>query len=148
MSIAAGLSALLFLLLFLAPLVTGIVLLVLARRGGVKHPSCGQCGYDVTTSVGTVDRCPECDTPFIESGVVTPRQGRRPVMFGIGLALVIVSVSCFGLMFVGALFTATRSTTVAPAAPTAPAQPAATTEPAPAEPAPAPDQPAENPPGN
>ena len=37
-----------------------------SRRG---HPACGQCGYDVTGSIGTAVRCPECGAAFAEVGL-------------------------------------------------------------------------------
>ena len=112
--------ALILLVFTLAPLVTGVALLILSRRGGVSHSACGSCGYDITSSVGTVDRCPECGGMFTQVGVVPPGRPRRPVMFGIGLALSILSVSCFGLMLVGMFFGSVRTTTTPVPAPAAP----------------------------
>jgi transposase-like protein len=84
------------LLIMTALLSAGIVLIVQARRRGVSHPACGECGYDVTATVGTTDRCPECGKPFLEVGITPPGRRTRPVMLSAGIVMVVLAVGCFG----------------------------------------------------
>ncbi|MHC5003667.1 MAG: hypothetical protein ACYTJ0_11130 [Planctomycetota bacterium] len=101
------------LLLLVAPIATGIVLIVVSRRGRQSHAACGGCGYDVTGSVGQTDRCPECGAPFTSVGIDAPRTARRPVMMGFGIALLVIGLTC-GTSLVGMLV---FSTTTSPARP-------------------------------
>ena len=65
MTAAAG-SLFLVLFFVLLPLGAGITMLVLSRRGKRSYPACGSCGYDISSSVGSVDRCPECGLQLAE----------------------------------------------------------------------------------
>ncbi len=90
-----------FVLLFLLgiPLAIGVVLLVRSRPRGPGYPACGKCGYDVSGSVGSVTRCPECGSFFTEVGILPPRPRRNPVMLTVGALLIVVVVGCLGTSF-------------------------------------------------
>jgi hypothetical protein len=134
MSAAIGISFLAIMVL-VVPLVTGIVLIILARKRSPGHPACGKCGYDVSGSVGEVTQCPECGELFTEVGI-TPRVPKgRPVMMGVGIALIALVGTCFAGMMLMTATAATRTVAPPPAAtaqPTMPEQPIEPTEPAPA----------------
>lgn len=103
----------LFLLILLVPLLlllAGAILLILSRRGRLAHPACGACGYDVTATVGSQDRCPECGERLVDAGVHPPgRPPRRTTMLAIGVVCLVLGGSC-GVLTVGPmLFAATRS---------------------------------------
>ena len=87
--------------------------------------------------MGEVTQCPECGELFTEVGI-TPRVGKgKPVMMGVGIALVAMVGTCFAGMILMTATTATR--TVAPPAPAAAAQPTTPAQPTePESPAPAP----------
>jgi hypothetical protein len=87
--------SLLFLLVVVAPVVGGIVLIVKGRRRGPGYPACGGCGYDVTASVGAVDRCPECGGTFVSVGILPPTT-RRPGMQIAGVVLLVLGLGCVG----------------------------------------------------
>jgi hypothetical protein len=70
-------------------------------RGGPDFPSCGKCRYDVTGSIGSATRCPECGSPFAEVGIVRPRGGHRPLLLIGGLVLVVAAVGCLGTSLSG-----------------------------------------------
>lgn len=107
------------LIFILIPLAAGITLLLLARRGGLGYPACGQCGYDVSGSVGSVTRCPECGAAFTEAGIMPPTRRDRPFMRTAGLLLIILSIGCFGSMLVmwGAAHSVRSSAPPAPQSP-------------------------------
>lgn len=70
MSFALLAAALLGALVLMA---VGTVIVVLLHRGrGGDFPACGQCGYDVSATLGTEVRCPECGAAFAEVGVKAP----------------------------------------------------------------------------
>ena len=89
-------SLLIVLVLLFLPLMAGVALMLNSRRRGLKFPSCGGCGYDVTGTVGTSTRCPECGQEFIAVGIVPPGGRRNPVTFWAGLALVVIPITCIG----------------------------------------------------
>ena len=78
------------------PLGVGIWLIVRGFRGGPAFPSCGKCGYDVTGTIGSATRCPECGTQFAEAGIIKPRGKQRPLMTIGGLVLIVAAVGCLG----------------------------------------------------
>ena len=84
--------------------------------------------------------CPECGNRFVDAGVVPAGRAKRPVMFGIGLAITILCATCLGMSVLSLFFSTARTVTVAPA-PTVQAgsgTPPSAAEPQPAAPAPAP----------
>jgi hypothetical protein len=83
------------------PLVVGTWLTWRGLRGGPDFPSCGKCRYDVTGSIGTATRCPECGSPFAEVGIVKPRGRQRPLLVFGGLVLVVAAVGCLGTSLSG-----------------------------------------------
>ena len=89
-------------LVLLIPLVSGVLLIIFARRGGKGYPACGKCGYDVGGSVGSVTRCPECGSPFTEAGILPPRGKRNPIMLASGIVIVVSVLGCVGTAFVTA----------------------------------------------
>ena len=91
-----GLSGIIIVLGMLVPLAVGILLIVRSRRRGPDHAACGGCGYDVSRTVGTAARCPECGAAFVEVGITPPRGRRNPIMVVAGVSLVVASVTCFG----------------------------------------------------
>jgi hypothetical protein len=78
-------------------LLAGIVLIVRAKRGGLPFPSCGACRYDLSGTIGSETRCPECGAAFAEAGIVPPHGGpaNRRLMWA-GIALVIAALGCLG----------------------------------------------------
>ena len=95
---AAAPSIMLLLLMLLPlPLVAGVALIIMSRRKGGPFPACGQCGYNISASIGTTTRCPECGGEFGEVGVRPTKARTHPAMLWIGLALVILPTTCIGL---------------------------------------------------
>ena len=97
MSIAAILG-LLFMLFILAMFVGGIVLIVKSRRRGSEFPTCGGCGYDLTGSTAATDLCPECGGQFTVVGIITPKSERKTGLLVIGIILLILPLTCGGLL--------------------------------------------------
>jgi hypothetical protein len=62
----------------MAVLVVAVVLIA-RRRGqaGATYPSCPQCGYDVTGTLGQSANCPECGVAFATVGIRPPQPARR-----------------------------------------------------------------------
>ncbi len=83
------------------PVGVGIWLVVRGFRGGPTFPSCGKCGYDVTGTIGSATRCPECGSPFAEVGIVAPRGKQRPLMTIGGLVLIVGAMGCLGTSLSG-----------------------------------------------
>ena len=54
----------LIIIVLLVPIGLGVTLLILSGRGRRPFAACGGCGYDVSGSVGSVTRCPECGLNF------------------------------------------------------------------------------------
>ncbi len=73
-------------------LAIGVLLLLRSRPRGPGHPACGKCGYDVGGSVGTVTRCPECGSPFMEVGILPPRGKRNSIMLASGIVIIVFVV--------------------------------------------------------
>ncbi len=113
----------------LVPLGLGIWLVVRGLRGGPAFPSCGKCGYDVTGTIGSATRCPECGSPFAEVGIVRPGGKQRPLMAVGGLILIVLAVGCLGTSLSGLMALKARQAqsraisaqAAAQAAPTSPA---------------------------
>ena len=103
-------------LVLLIPLLSGVLLIIFARRGGKGYPACGKCGYDVGGSVGTVTRCPECGSPFTEAGILPPRGKRNPIMLASGIALVVLVLGCVGTALITARYSITQQQRAATAA--------------------------------
>ena len=93
MSIMIGL----FFVVLLVLVGGGVSLIVLARRGP-RYASCGNCGYDVSRSVGAVERCPECGADFIEVGIRPPRARRMRPLIALAFALFAVGLGVLGMM--------------------------------------------------
>ncbi len=128
----AGLVGLLVLLIMVAALAGGVLLIVFSRRRGSDHPACGECGYNVHGSIGSVTRCPECGADFGQAGITPPRGKRNPFMIAGGVVLIVFSLGCLGTSLVPLLGNAIAQRT--PAAQPAPtpanaAQPATEEDP-------------------
>lgn len=109
-------------LVFVLALLTAAVLLIVFSRGkGNSYPACGKCGYDVSGSVGSVTRCPECGLDFTEAGIIPPGSKRNPFMFVGGIVLLVLTLGCFGSLFLAG--TSSVQTISIPAQPITPAQP-------------------------
>ena len=78
------------------PLGVGIWLAFRGLRGRHGFPSCGKCGYNVTGSIGSATRCPECGSPFAEVGIARPGGRYRPFMTIGGLILIVFAVGGVG----------------------------------------------------
>ncbi len=87
---------LLVMLPFAVLLVCGVVLIVLSRRRGPSFPSCGQCGYDLSGTIGSAARCPECGVDFAEAGIVPSGGPRRTGMFVTGIVMSMIAIGCMG----------------------------------------------------
>ena len=102
---AAVPTAFIFLLILLLPVIGGVILIIMSRRRGKGYPACGQCGYDVSGTLGTTTaRCPECGSDFgcrghSASKVADEQDG--PV---IGIAMVGVPLLCVGGMMLTTYF--------------------------------------------
>ncbi|MHC5024553.1 MAG: hypothetical protein ACYTGG_11720 [Planctomycetota bacterium] len=83
--------------LLLLCLMTGVVLIVVARRARRQFPSCGACRYDLTGTIGEATRCPECGAEFVRVGILPPRRTSRPVTMTVGVVLIIAPLTCVGL---------------------------------------------------
>ena len=121
---------LLVLITMAVPLAGGVLLIVFSRRRGPDHPACGNCGYNVHASIGSVTRCPECGADFGQAGITPPRgkRKRNPFMIAAGLVLIVLAVGCFGSSLLFQRATIAQSQ----AARNAAAQKAATAQKAPA----------------
>ena len=97
MSILAILG-LLFMLFILAMFVGGIVLIVKSRKRGSEFPTCGGCGYDLTGSTAATDLCPECGGQFTVVGIISPKSERKTGLLVIGIVLLILPLTCGGLL--------------------------------------------------
>ena len=70
------------------------VIVVLGRRGGLRRPSCGSCGYAVAGLDGLI--CPECGADLRDVGIKTPGGAGNPwvvpfaiaVLWSIGMTIV------------------------------------------------------------
>jgi len=119
-------GASIFLIIILLPMLimtgVGVFLIVASRRGrGRSYPACGACNYDLSGSVGSVPRCPECGADFKTVGI-TPPSGRRSTPMLIS-GIVLMILPAFGLGLV--IFLATvRAAAPRPAPAIAPAPPA------------------------
>lgn len=89
----------------------GVWLFLRGLRGGPKFPSCGGCGYDLSGSLGSVARCPECGSAFTRVGINKPGPRRRPVLMLAGAALVGVAIGCIGTGLTTMLLMTQRATT-------------------------------------
>jgi hypothetical protein len=102
---AAGASMFLILvfLTMLIMLIAGMYLIIASRRsgGGRTYPACGACGYDLSGSVGSVPRCPECGADFKVVGITPPSGRRSKPMLITGILLLILPLTCAG--WVGAM---------------------------------------------
>ncbi|MHC4947650.1 MAG: hypothetical protein ACYTG1_05245 [Planctomycetota bacterium] len=108
--------ALVMLLALLSALVGGVLLLARSRTGGLGFPACGGCQYDLTGSIGSVTRCPECGGDIAVVGIIPPGGRRNPTRVAVGVMLVLLSLMCLGGMAFSLL--ASRSVTrVAPLPP-------------------------------
>lgn len=91
-----------FLLIFLLMIPAGIILIVKSRKKKTEFPTCGGCGYDLTGSTGATELCPECGGQFTVVGILPPEPGGRRVgMLALGIVLIILPVTCFGVMTIG-----------------------------------------------
>ena len=99
MSILMSMLALGFVLV---AVLVGIVLIFKSRRVGFSYPACGKCHYDLSATVGTATRCPECGVEFLTSGIIAP--GARPrsrLMLVMGILLIVgglLPLCCFGVI--------------------------------------------------
>lgn len=96
----AAIFGLLFMLFILAMFVGGIVLIVKSRKRGSEFPTCGGCGYDLTGSTAATDLCPECGGQFTVVGIISPKSERRSGLLIIGIVLLILPLTCGGLLTV------------------------------------------------
>lgn len=74
--------------LVLVVVLAGCGIVVASTRKRRPFASCGKCGYDVTATVGSSPRCPECGAQFTEVGVRPPERVRG-AMLAAGLAIVL-----------------------------------------------------------
>ena len=93
-SSAGVVKILLVLFMIVVPLAGGVLLIVFSRRRRPTHPACGNCGYNVHGSIGSVIRCPECGADFARVGITPPRGKRNPLMVTAGVALIVLTMGC------------------------------------------------------
>ena len=139
---SAGMFLFLIFLPMIIMLIVGVWLIFASRRGGGKrYPSCGACGYDLSGSVGSVPRCPECGADFKIVGITPPGGSRSRGMLAAGIVLIILPLTCAGGIVVLSLANLYRSNT-----PTPPPTVTPFTPPPPPGPAPVSDTPGALPP--
>ena len=107
---AMGLIGIFVLVLMLAILVGGVVMIVASKGKGLGYPSCGACQYDLSGTIGSERRCPECGADFAAAGIVPPKGKRNGGVLAIGIVMIVMSVSCFGMAFVGSIMTVRTAT--------------------------------------
>src|SRR5688572_29972900 len=122
MAAASTLGFAVLLLIVLLPLSIGIMLIRKARGKGLGYPACGSCKYNVSASVGMTDRCPECGLLFVTAGILPPRGFRQPGLMWMGVALVMMTVSCAGFALLASYRSQTAMQRARAAAAQAPAQ--------------------------
>jgi hypothetical protein len=66
----------LVLLMFVGCIAGGTILLITSRRRGLGYPACGACHYNLSGTIGSGTRCPECGADIADAGIV-PSRGRR-----------------------------------------------------------------------
>src|SRR5688572_21555823 len=121
-----GVLGILILLVLIAAPVVGIILILTSRRGGLGYPACGSCNYDLSGTIGKGTRCPECGTDIAVAGIVPPK-GRRDVgRTWVGVAFVVVPLTCAGVALLGMSVRTVRSVRSQQAAQAAATQAAAT----------------------
>ncbi len=74
--------------------VIGLVVLLMVRRSGGDFPACPRCGYDVSATLGSEVRCPECGAAFAEVGIRPPGRDARTTRRAV-VALIAVSLALF-----------------------------------------------------
>ncbi len=116
MSAGVSVAILVYLIPMLIMVVAGVLLIVFSRARGTAYPSCGRCGYDVSGSIGSVTRCPECGRDFTEVGILPPGRKRNPFMIGAGVVLIVLPLGCFGSSLLFASATAVQATAAQKAA--------------------------------
>lgn len=99
----------LVLIFVLLPLVAGILLVGLSRRGGLGYPACGGCKYDLSGSIGVATRCPECGEDFANVGIVPPKGRRNRIMVWTGVVLLIIPLTWLGVGLASAFLTYPRA---------------------------------------
>jgi len=104
------------LLTLIVPLIGGIALIIKSRSKGLGFPSCGACQYDLTGTIGTAARCPECGAEFIKVGIVPPTSQRSRSLFWVGVSLLAVPLTCVGLTLAMALVRGYQATSARQAA--------------------------------
>ena len=93
------------LIVFLAPLVAIVGLLIWSRKNRANtFPACGKCGYDVSGSVGSVTRCPECGSAFTEVGIVPPRRRPMRAVFWVTAAVIVLLAGFIGITMTTAMY--------------------------------------------
>lgn len=89
-------TAFMFLALLVLPGVLGIVLIFTARKEGSAYPACGSCRYDVSGSVGSTTRCPECGAEFLQAGIIPPGRRWNKALLWLGVAFTLLPITCIG----------------------------------------------------
>jgi len=126
----ASIAILVFLLPMLVMLIVGIFLIITSRQRGKAYPACGACQYDLSGSVGSVARCPECGADFKTVGISAPAARRNVPMLVAGIVLLVLPVTCVGGLVLTSLARSAR-----PAPVLVPAAPPTAPPPAPTQPA-------------
>lgn len=110
-------SLFLILILVVLPVIGGIMLIVLGRRRGKGFPACGQCGYDVSATLGTANaRCPECGSDFGVVGITPAKTKSNKGAILAGIALIALPLLCFGATIIPAYTLTSRARTAAQSA--------------------------------
>jgi len=123
MAIGASFLSLALLLLFvLVPLVAGIWLIVKSRSKGLGFPGCGHCRYDLSGTLGTITRCPECGSDLKQVGVLPAQSSKNKGTLAAGILLLCVPLLCVGTGVVMSLMMRSSVTAARQAAAAAQAQ--------------------------
>lgn len=110
-------TSFMFLLIMVLPMIAGIALIIMSRKRGKGFPACGQCGYDVTGTLGTSNaRCPECGGDFGVVGILPPITKARPWPMAAGIVLIALPLTCVGASVFFARASFSRATQAAQAA--------------------------------
>ena len=98
------------------PIVAGIIIIVAARGRGLGYPACAVCKYDLTATIGTASRCPECGAEFARVGILPPREARKRILLWTGVILLVAPLSCAGVGIMAMRLTVARAQQSAAAA--------------------------------
>jgi DNA-directed RNA polymerase subunit RPC12/RpoP len=82
------------LLVLILSIAGGLTVVRTARAATRDYPSCGECGTNLTTALGTTDSCPRCRHRIVEAGVWAPHEPGQEVAWWLGVLTLVFGVLC------------------------------------------------------